>query len=112
VEIFIFFASVYCIRRRSSNYQKNQKFYVVYGGVLLVMVTIAMAFGALWGEYMWIDHRNYLGGPLGFYVASQTSWYSVLEIAAGVVANILCDGLLVRPSLLEVLIKRKRDKCF
>ena len=97
MEIFTFFAAVYCISHRSSShYRKTEKLYVVYGGILLVLVTIEVVPEALWCQYIWIDHRNYPGGPLGFYRASQSTWYGALGFAADATANILGDGLLVR----------------
>jgi hypothetical protein len=97
LEVFTFFAAVYCISLRSDDYRKGQKFYIAFGGILLALVTIDVAMIALWGQYMWIDHRNYPGGPLGFYVASEAAWYSVTHLAVTVMTNILGDGLLVRP---------------
>jgi hypothetical protein len=96
MEVVTFFAAVYCISHRTSGYRKGQKFYVIYGGVLLSLTTIEVALDALWGQYMWIDHRNYPGGPLGFYLASEVAWYTAMAFGAGVMANILGDGLLVR----------------
>jgi hypothetical protein len=95
LEIFTFFAAVYCISHRPSDYRKGQRFYMAYGGILLVLVTIDVALDFLWGQYMWIDHRNHPGGPPGFFVASQFSWYSVMQVALSVMENILGDGLLV-----------------
>jgi hypothetical protein len=97
LEIFAFFSAAYCISHRPPDYRKRQKFYIIYGGVLLVFTTIEVTLQALWGQYMWIDHRNYPGGPLGYYVASQTGWYTVFGLAAGTAVNILGDGLLVCP---------------
>lgn len=96
IELFTFFAAVYCIRGRSSSYRKGRVIYVAYGGVLLTLVTIAVATDGLWGQYMWIDRRNYPGGPLGFFAASENAWYNVFGSAADATANILGDGLLVR----------------
>ena len=96
LDIFAFFASVYCISDRPSHYRKGQTFYVVYGGILLALVAIAVATDALGGQYMWIDHRNYPGGPIGYFAATGADWYNVLGQAAGAAANILGDGLLVR----------------
>ena len=69
MEIVTFFAAVYCISHRPSGYRKGQKFYVIYGGILLSLTTITVAMDVLWGQYMWIDRRNYPGGPLGFRMA-------------------------------------------
>ena len=96
MEIVTFFAAVYCVANRPAGHRKGQKFYVIYGGILLSLTTIEVALDALWGELMWIDHRNYPGGPLGFYQASEVAWYTAFACAAGVTANILGDGLLVR----------------
>jgi len=94
LDIFAFFASVYCISGRPSNYRKGQTFYVVYGGILLALTTITVATDALWGQYMWIDHRNYPGGPLA-YLAAEATWFNILGLATVAAANILGDGLLV-----------------
>jgi hypothetical protein len=96
IDIFAFFASVYYISDRPSDYRKGQTFYVVYGGILLALTTIGVATDAVWGQYMWIDHRNYPGGPLGYFVASKAAWFNILGLAAAAAVNILGDGLLVR----------------
>ena len=97
METFTFFAAVYCISHRSTDYRKSQRFYIVYGAVLLALVAIQVASNGLWGEFMWIDHRNHPGGPLGFYVASQVAWYVITGVVSTAMANIFGDGLLVRP---------------
>ena len=56
-----------------------------------------MALDALWGQYMWIDHRNYPGGPLAYFAATGDAWYNGVGLAIGAAVNILGDGLLVRP---------------
>lgn len=93
--IFTFFATLYCISHRPSDYRKAQRFYIVYGGILLVVAITDMAFNDLWGQYMWIDYRNHPGGPLGFYAASQHAWYTVIGFGSDVTGNILGDALLV-----------------
>ncbi|KAI0295629.1 hypothetical protein B0F90DRAFT_1811443 [Multifurca ochricompacta] len=95
IEVCTFFAAVYCISGRSSSYQRGRKIYVTYGAVLLSLVTIAVVTDALWGQFMWIDHRNYPGGPLGYFSATENAWYNVFGSAADATANILGDGLLV-----------------
>ena len=96
VEVFTFFASIYCISRRPPQYRKRQKFYIVYGAILLALITIQVAFDMMWGTFMWIEHRNYPGGPLGFFEASDGAWYNAMCYTSNSIANILSDGLLVR----------------
>jgi hypothetical protein len=96
LNIFAFFASVYCITDRPTDYRKGQTFYIVYGAILLALITIDVAVAALCGQYMWIDHRNYPGGPTAYFEATSTAWFNVFGMSARAVANILGDGLLVR----------------
>jgi hypothetical protein len=96
LEMFAFFAAAYSISHRPPEYRKRQKFYIIYGGILLLFTTIEVTLEAMWGQYMWIDHRNYPGGPLGYFGASQTGWCTVFGSAAGIAVHILGDGLLVR----------------
>jgi uncharacterized iron-regulated membrane protein len=96
LNVFAFFASVYCISGRPTDYRKGQAFYIVYGGILLALVTIDVAMAALWGQYMWIDHRNYPGGPPAYFVVTKAAWFTVFGMFARAAANILGDGLLVR----------------
>ena len=97
LEIFVFFAAIHCISNRPPDYRKRQTFYLVYGGILLALATINVTVSAVWGQYMWIDHRNHPGGPLGLYAVTQGAWYNILRFAANSTGNILSDGLLVRP---------------
>ena len=97
LQMFAFFATAYCISHRPPDYRKRQKFYIIYSGILLLFTTIEVTLEALWGQYMWIDHRNYPGGPLGYFFVSQTGWRTIFGSAAGTVVNILGDGLLVCP---------------
>ena len=96
IEIFAFFASIYCISRRSPEYRRRQKFYIVYGAILLALISIQVAFDMMWGTFMWIKYRNYPGGPLGFYGASDGAWYNAVDFTSHATANLLADGLLVR----------------
>lgn len=54
-----------------------------------------MAIDVLWGEFMWIDHHNYPGEPLGYYIVSQAAWYVDIGLATTATANMLSDVLLV-----------------
>jgi len=116
LDIFAFFASVHCVFDRPSDYRKSQTFYVVYGGILLALTTIGVAMDALGGQYMWIDHRNYPGGPPRYFVATRAAWFNVLGQGAAAATTILGDGLLVRLILLlrrrgEFVTNAMADRC-
>lgn len=98
VELVTFFAAVYCIRHRPSDYRKRQRFYVVCGGALIVFATISVTSDALLAKYTWIDasEGHHPGGQAGSHRPSESDWYNTLGFSADATANILGDGLLVR----------------
>jgi len=97
VEVFTFLAAVYCICHRPSSYRKSQIFYIVHGGILLALVTIEVALDACGANSCGLTTGILVGGPLEFIADSQFSWSFILAFAASAAANILSDGILVRP---------------
>ena len=95
VELATFFAAVYCICHRSSYYRKRQRFYIAYGGILIVLATISVTADALWAKYTLIN-ANAPNGQVGSHGSSDSGWYNHLGFSADATANILGDGLLVR----------------
>ena len=54
-----------------------------------------MAANQLMGQFMWIEHRNYPGGPFNYYLENSTLWINVFGTATCIVGNYLNDALLV-----------------
>ena len=82
------------------------KFYVIYGFVMLILTTFAMAANQLMGQFMWIEHRNFSGGPFSYYLENSTLWINILGTAACIVGNYLNDALLVLPQFSSVVFIR------
>ncbi|KAJ4499745.1 hypothetical protein C8R41DRAFT_875766 [Lentinula lateritia] len=96
IELFTFAQAVHTILNQPpQTNHRGQTFYIYYGAVLITMVTIAVITDALWGEFMWIDHRDVSGGPLAYFEATTSMWMNVLGSAADATANIMGDGLLL-----------------
>jgi hypothetical protein len=68
---------------------------VIYGFVMLILTTFAMSANQIMGQFMWIEHRNFPGGPFDYYVVNSTLWINILGTAACIVGNYLNDALLV-----------------
>jgi hypothetical protein len=62
---------------------------------LLILLTFATATNLLQGQLMWINHRDYPGGPYAYFLSTTDSWFETLGTATDVVANIMADALLV-----------------
>jgi hypothetical protein len=50
---------------------------------------------AVFGQYMWIEHRDVEGGPPAYVAEHISDWYNTWGTAAGIMMNFMSDGLLV-----------------
>jgi len=92
---------VYCLSCRllfkseSNTARQGANFYVIYGGVLVVLWTIALACNAVFGQKSWIDHRDVEGGPAAYIGENISDVYNTVGTTAGVMLNFMGDGLLI-----------------
>ncbi|KAJ7574915.1 hypothetical protein C8J56DRAFT_1172590 [Mycena floridula] len=95
VDVFMYAYSSEMFWTSSSSTRRNRKFYIIYGGILLALLSIGTFTDAVFVQFMWIDHRDAPGGPIGYLAANQTVWWQVLGTAASQFTNFFADGLLV-----------------
>lgn len=69
--------------------------YVWYSLAMVVLLAFALMANLLLGQFMWIEHRNFPGGPVAYFNDESTIWFNVLGSAADVVADYLSNALLV-----------------
>lgn len=90
VEVFMCLFSANLILSLPPSIRKGRDVYMYIGGLILTLVTIIVLTDAIFLEFMWIDHRNGSGGPLGYLQANSSIWWQ------NQVSNFIGDGLLVR----------------
>jgi len=69
--------------------------HIAYITALLSVTTVNVATGMKWNQMIWIDNRNYPGGPLAFVNMEFSNWVNVLSSASYTVNNFLADGLVL-----------------
>lgn len=92
--LFLYAYSTYLLMTSIKPVQRRS-FYICFGGLLLLLLTISATSNVAFGELMWIENRNNPGGPPAFLAANVAAWYNVFGTAADCAANILTDGLLL-----------------
>ncbi|KAJ7599467.1 hypothetical protein C8J56DRAFT_708130, partial [Mycena floridula] len=92
MEVFAFCYSTHLfISSRNVN-----RFYITFGGVMLVLTTIRVFTDALHCQSVWIDDRDGPGGPVEYLVASISESRQVIVTAAAQITNmIMGDSLLL-----------------
>ncbi|KAJ7280298.1 hypothetical protein C8J57DRAFT_1302225 [Mycena rebaudengoi] len=96
IQLFMFFYSVSMAwNAKTASSRKKNRSYILVGAVLLSCLTIALFVNGVFLEYMWIDHRDAPGGPLGYLGANSSIWWQTLGTAATQLGEFLGDGLLI-----------------
>ena len=93
----MYLQSLYVILSRPKHHNDNKKEYpyIVIGGLMVVLYAFAFSSDALYGQLMWIEHRDFPGGPVAYFIANSSIWDQDLGTTAAMVTNWLGDGLLV-----------------
>lgn len=102
--------SVYYLMKSVGPSRRVRRFYVIYGGIMLALEAVTIATNQMFGQHMWINHRNDEGGPLVYFGTHISDWYNTFGSAASITINFMGDGLLVRVQLR--LIRALRDTHF
>jgi hypothetical protein len=92
--LFLYTYSTYLLMTSIKPVQRRI-FYICFGGLLMLLLTISAASNNAFCELMWIEKRNNPGGPPTFLSANLAAWYNVFGTATDCAANIMTDGLLL-----------------
>ncbi|TFK31609.1 hypothetical protein BDQ12DRAFT_660296 [Crucibulum laeve] len=92
-ELLMFFLSVYYLSIGGHS-RRSKIFYTVFSTVLTNLMFTTLAANALFGQYMWIERRDTLGGPPAFLAENSSWWVNVWGSAADITANVMGDALL------------------
>ena len=82
-------------RRGNRNSATSRRFCSIYSTVMVLLSTINVSCNAIWGEEMWITHRDDPGGVPRYIETEVSVWYETLASAAVISCVFLGDALLV-----------------
>ena len=105
IQIYMVFHSCYLLVTSKKGWRNGTaKFYISYGFIMLVLTAFALSANMVMGQLMWIEHRDFPGGPFAYYTEHSTLWINILGTAACIAGNYMNDALLVLqvPSLSSV----------
>ncbi|TFY51176.1 hypothetical protein EVG20_g11127 [Dentipellis fragilis] len=94
IQLWMYFQSVFLLLTRRLSHARTQRLYVIYGGVMLILLTFTVVPNLLIGQEAWIEHRTEMD-PAVFLAENSSLWYNTLGTAADVAVNFMGDGLLL-----------------
>lgn len=78
--------------------RKFSTFLMIYLTLLFIVLLIFVSVSAGTVQFIYIDNRNYPGGPWSFFLATQNLPINVIFIATFFILTLLADALIVRRS--------------
>ncbi|ESK84234.1 hypothetical protein Moror_3810 [Moniliophthora roreri MCA 2997] len=82
-ELCLAFKTIYLLLRDQSQARGHKIFFISYIMVILLVQSLAVASNVAAGQLMWIEHRDFPGGPIGYHFATSTkSWNNFTGIGS------------------------------
>ncbi|KAK7032903.1 hypothetical protein R3P38DRAFT_2919620 [Favolaschia claudopus] len=95
LQLSMYFQTIYLSLNTSEGSRRTRTFNIVFSTALLCFITVALACNLFFGQAMWIEHRDFEGGPAAYFGENIAAWYNTLGTAADVTANVLGDGMML-----------------
>ncbi|TFL00352.1 hypothetical protein BDV98DRAFT_583588 [Pterulicium gracile] len=95
LNLYMYGQSVYFLLTGNSGSFRKRMFYIIFGGVMTILITIATTTNAYFAQQIFIENRDFQLGPVGYYGLHISDWYNTFGSASDIAANFLGDGLLV-----------------
>lgn len=80
---------------RPHSKQRTSKFYLAFICTLFVLGTIQFATNSRYYQMMWIDDRNFPGGPIAFFTSQFSLPVNTVGGVAFILSDFLADSILV-----------------
>lgn len=88
------FHTWYLLKRTDTLTTRKKDLFIGFSFIQLFFFTLMIATNGVTQEFMWIDHRDFPGGPMGYFAAAGSSWWGVLNVVCGVLSLAMTDALL------------------
>lgn len=95
VDIYMALHAYHLLKGLKTQTPRMKAAYISFSFIQLFLFTLLVATNGITEQFMWIDHRDFPGGPLAFFNSVGDSWYQVLNVSCGVVSLAMSDTLLV-----------------
>ncbi|KAJ7599410.1 hypothetical protein C8J56DRAFT_881852 [Mycena floridula] len=89
------FMFIYSTHSLISSRHNNRLSYIIVSSLILLGMTVYMLTEVLIGQLMWIDHRDFPGGPIIYVISILRDWWHSFGTACGHLAIFIGDGLLI-----------------
>ncbi|KDR83274.1 hypothetical protein GALMADRAFT_877005 [Galerina marginata CBS 339.88] len=93
--VYMVFQSWHHLKTLKQSTLKKRRFYVYYSFIQLFLVTVELSLNALTGQLMWIDHRDFPGGPFAYFLSASGDWFGICVLISYIISTGMTNGLLL-----------------
>ncbi|KDR66736.1 hypothetical protein GALMADRAFT_216826 [Galerina marginata CBS 339.88] len=79
-DIYMVFHTWHLLKRTDTLSTRKKDIFLGFSLIQLFFFTLMVATNGVTQEFMWIDHRDFPGGPMGYFSAAGSSWWGVLNV--------------------------------
>lgn len=84
------------INPKGASHQVKRKFHAAFSTVMIILLTVDFSTSSIWGEEMWISHRDSPGGVPSFIMTEGSIWYKILGMTATYISTLFANMFMVR----------------
>jgi len=95
LELYIAFHTTYLLSCEKNQRGTSKIFLFGYIALLIISQTLALASQAGAGQLMWVEHRDFPGGPVAYFNSTGSSWNNVGGTVFVLLTNFMGDLILV-----------------
>ncbi|ESK84236.1 hypothetical protein Moror_3805 [Moniliophthora roreri MCA 2997] len=94
LELYLAFTTIHLlVIDRSRRTRKQKLFYICYIISIVLVQTLGAVSNTALGYLMWLEHRDFPGGPMAYYTSSATSWNNFTGLVSVEMTNFLGNSL-------------------
>ncbi|KAF5329110.1 hypothetical protein D9758_017949 [Tetrapyrgos nigripes] len=95
LEVYIAFHTIHLLARGHHTQSTSRLLLIVYISLLILSQTLALASQAGAGQLMWVEHRDFPGGPVAYFNSTGSSWNNLGGTVFVLLTNFMGDAFLL-----------------
>jgi hypothetical protein len=98
IELVLYFKTMQLLLSGRGKRKRSDLFYAFFSTIMLFLISVWLVTQVIFNERMWIEFRDYPGGPAQYWSDHISDWYIDFGSTAMIVLQLMTDALMVRLS--------------
>ncbi|KAF8841497.1 hypothetical protein BDN67DRAFT_1010570 [Paxillus ammoniavirescens] len=95
VELVLYFKTMQLLLGNSGKRKRSDLFYAFFSTMMLFLISIWLVTQVIFNERMWIEFRDYPGGPGQYWADHISDWYTDFGSTAQIMLQLMTDALMI-----------------